>query len=193
MGGYRGPPMRSTLFTAFPLVAFALTSAATAQRGVGRQPRCPPAGVPRAEQPAPAARRTRHAGGDRSLAVGRAHLTTALRRAAVAAVQRTYPGVTHEFFGMGSVVRGAARPMPGRSAAFARHSASSALKRHEQLIPGRDWRSQSRPFFDEVSMKHRLLTAAALFIPAIASAQAAASVRSRAAGAPRPDPVVGRL
>ena len=35
------------------------------------------------------------------------NLTTALRRAGVPVVQRTYPGVTHEFFGMGSVVRGA--------------------------------------------------------------------------------------
>ena len=34
-------------------------------------------------------------------------LTTALRRAGVPVAQRTYPGVTHEFFGMGSVVRGA--------------------------------------------------------------------------------------
>ncbi len=37
------------------------------------------------------------------------NLTTALRRAGVAVTQRTYPGVTHEFFGMGSVVRGAAQ------------------------------------------------------------------------------------
>ena len=35
-------------------------------------------------------------------------LTAALRRANVPVMQRTYPGVTHEFFGMGSVVRGAA-------------------------------------------------------------------------------------
>ena len=35
------------------------------------------------------------------------NLTTALRRAGVPVMQRTYPGVTHEFFGMGSVVRGA--------------------------------------------------------------------------------------
>ena len=35
------------------------------------------------------------------------NLATALRRAGVPVVQRTYPGVTHEFFGMGSVVRGA--------------------------------------------------------------------------------------
>lgn len=35
-------------------------------------------------------------------------LAVALRRAGVAVAQRTYPGVTHEFFGMGSVVRGAA-------------------------------------------------------------------------------------
>jgi len=35
------------------------------------------------------------------------NLTTALRRAGVPVVQRTFPGVTHEFFGMGSVVRGA--------------------------------------------------------------------------------------
>lgn len=36
------------------------------------------------------------------------NLTTALRRAGVSVTQRTYPGVTHEFFGMGAVVRGAA-------------------------------------------------------------------------------------
>ena len=35
-------------------------------------------------------------------------LTAALRRAGVPVMQRPYPGVTHEFFGMGSVVRGAA-------------------------------------------------------------------------------------
>ena len=35
------------------------------------------------------------------------NLTAALRRVGVPVVQRTYPGVTHEFFGMGSVVRGA--------------------------------------------------------------------------------------
>lgn len=34
-------------------------------------------------------------------------LTTALRRAGVSVDQRTFPGVTHEFFGMGAVVRGA--------------------------------------------------------------------------------------
>lgn len=34
-------------------------------------------------------------------------LTTALRRAGVAVEQRTFPGMTHEFFGMGAVVRGA--------------------------------------------------------------------------------------
>jgi acetyl esterase/lipase len=37
------------------------------------------------------------------------NLAAALRRAGVPVVQRTYPGVTHEFFGMGSVVRGAAQ------------------------------------------------------------------------------------
>jgi acetyl esterase/lipase len=37
------------------------------------------------------------------------NLAAALRRADVPVVQRTYPGVTHEFFGMGSVVRGAAQ------------------------------------------------------------------------------------
>jgi acetyl esterase/lipase len=37
------------------------------------------------------------------------NLTIALRRAGVPVMQRTYPGVTHEFFGMGSVVRGAAQ------------------------------------------------------------------------------------
>jgi acetyl esterase/lipase len=37
------------------------------------------------------------------------NLTNALRRAGVPVMQRTYPGVTHEFFGMGSVVRGAAQ------------------------------------------------------------------------------------
>ena len=37
------------------------------------------------------------------------NLATALRRAGVAVVQRSYPGVTHELFGMGSVVRGAAQ------------------------------------------------------------------------------------
>ena len=35
-------------------------------------------------------------------------LTAALRRSGVQVEQRTYPGVTHEFFGMGAVVRGAA-------------------------------------------------------------------------------------
>ncbi len=35
-------------------------------------------------------------------------LTTALRRAGVSVEQRTFPGVTHEMFGMGAVVRGAA-------------------------------------------------------------------------------------
>ena len=35
-------------------------------------------------------------------------LTTALRRAGVSVEQRTFPGVTHEFFGMGAVVSGAA-------------------------------------------------------------------------------------
>lgn len=37
------------------------------------------------------------------------NLTMALRRAGVPVMQRTYPGVTHEFFGMGSVVWGAAQ------------------------------------------------------------------------------------
>ena len=37
------------------------------------------------------------------------NLTAALRRAGVPVMQRTYTGVTHEFFGMGSVVRGAAQ------------------------------------------------------------------------------------
>lgn len=37
------------------------------------------------------------------------NLTAALRRAGVPVMQRTYSGVTHEFFGMGSVVRGAAQ------------------------------------------------------------------------------------
>ena len=37
------------------------------------------------------------------------NLAIALRRAGVPVVQRTYPGVTHEFFGMGMVVRGAAQ------------------------------------------------------------------------------------
>jgi acetyl esterase/lipase len=37
------------------------------------------------------------------------NLTKALRRAGVTVMQRTYPGVTQEFFGMGSVVRGAAK------------------------------------------------------------------------------------
>lgn len=35
-------------------------------------------------------------------------LTTALRRSGGSVEQRTFPGVTHEFFGMGAVVRGAA-------------------------------------------------------------------------------------
>jgi hypothetical protein len=34
-------------------------------------------------------------------------LVTPLRRAGVVVEQRTFPGVTHEFFGMGAVVRGA--------------------------------------------------------------------------------------
>ena len=37
------------------------------------------------------------------------NLTSALRRAGVPVMQRTYPGVTHEFFGMGGVVGGAAQ------------------------------------------------------------------------------------
>ena len=37
------------------------------------------------------------------------NLTAALRRAGVQVRQRTFPGVTHEFFGMASVVRGAAQ------------------------------------------------------------------------------------
>lgn len=37
------------------------------------------------------------------------NLAAALRRAGVPVQQRTYAGVTHEFFGMGSVVRGAAQ------------------------------------------------------------------------------------
>ena len=37
------------------------------------------------------------------------NLSAALRRSGVQVAQRTYPGVTHEFFGMGSVVRGAAQ------------------------------------------------------------------------------------
>lgn len=36
-------------------------------------------------------------------------LAAVLRRSGVQVAQRTYPGVTHEFFGMGSVVRGAAQ------------------------------------------------------------------------------------
>ena len=35
-------------------------------------------------------------------------LAAALRRAGVSVEQRTFPGVTYEFFGMGAVVRGAA-------------------------------------------------------------------------------------
>lgn len=50
------------------------------------------------------------------------NLSAALRLAGVPVMQRTYPGVTHEFFGMGSVVRGAAQANAWAVQPFALHS-----------------------------------------------------------------------